>query len=168
MNLKPATIITTFAWCIFMGIVAISIGFGAIFPSINRITKPFVCPNGEMELETQVYRPSPVETVTTIMWYCVDSQTGERTALGIFPMSLYAGTIYGLPLFVGVLSFMYVSAKRQASTSALGSFKLYKGDPSERAAHIKERLAELNKLHDAKVISETEYRKKRTEILEDV
>jgi hypothetical protein len=87
----------------FMGITAGSIGVGAIFPAINLVAKPFVCPNGSMQLVTQEYRPSPVETVTTLTWYCEDGQTGAKTELGIFPMSLYAGSIYGFLFFLIVL-----------------------------------------------------------------
>jgi hypothetical protein len=103
MNLKTSTVIWTFIWCIFMGITAGSIGVGAIFPVINLVAKPFVCSSGSMQLVTQEYRPSPVETVTTLTWYCVDEQTGAKTELGIFPMSLYAGLIYGFLFFLIVL-----------------------------------------------------------------
>ena len=86
-----------------MGITAGSIGIGAAFPPANYIAGPFVCPGGQMQLTTQDYHPSPVETVTTLTWYCVDGKTGAKTELGIFPMSLYAGSIYGLLLFLVLL-----------------------------------------------------------------
>jgi len=103
MKLSGSALFWIFIWSIFMGVTAISIGFGAIFPSMNRIAKPFICPRGEMELETQTYRPYPGKTITTLTWYCTDQETGERTELGIFPMSLYAGAIYGLLLFVVII-----------------------------------------------------------------
>jgi len=79
MKIKTSTLFWIFIWSIFMGVTAISIGFGAVFPSMNRIAKPFICPRGEMELETQVYRPYPGQTVTTLTWYCTDQETGART-----------------------------------------------------------------------------------------
>jgi len=103
MELKTSTVIWLFIWCIFMGITAGSIGIGAAIPSINLVAKPFVCANGEMQLVTQDYHPSPVETVTTLTWYCVDGLTGAKTELGIFPMTLYAGSIFGLLLFFVLL-----------------------------------------------------------------
>ncbi len=103
MKLSGSTLFWIFLWSIFMGITAISIGFGAIFPSMNRIAGPFVCPNGKMELTTQDYQVSPTESGTILNWYCVDQKTGDRTELGIFPMSLYAGVIYGLLLFVVIV-----------------------------------------------------------------
>lgn len=169
MKINRSTIFSVLGVCIFMGITGISIGLGAIYPPLNRIAKPLVCPNGEMIVETQTYRPTPVETVTTVTWYCVDSRTGDKAELGIFPMCIYAGTFYGLLLFGGALAYMLISANRQASAPvANDGFKLYKGDPNERASRIKDRLAALNKLHEANVISEEEYRKRRTRILEDV
>ena len=115
MKLKASTVIQTFLWCLFMGITVISIGLGAAIPSLNRIAKPFICPNGEMQLSTQEYNPSPVETITTLTWYCLDSETGAKTELGIFPMCLYAGTIYGLSLFIVVLIILSVQAGRNPS-----------------------------------------------------
>lgn len=113
MKIKNSTIIWTgvLIWCLFMGVTAISIGFGALFPSMNRISKPFVCPRGEMELETQVYRPYPGSTITTLTWYCTDHETGVRTELGIFPMSLYAGIFYGLLLFAAIILGRYLYQK---------------------------------------------------------
>ena len=53
MKFNRSVLFWVFMWSIFMGVTAISIGFGALFPSMNRIAKPFVCPRGEMELENQ-------------------------------------------------------------------------------------------------------------------
>ncbi len=103
MKLNRTVLIGIFLSSIFMGVVVISIGFGAIFPSLNRIARPFICPRGGMELETQTYRPYPGETITTLTWYCVDQETGERVELGLFSIALYAGVIYGLVLFVAIL-----------------------------------------------------------------
>ena len=115
MNLKTSTVIWTFIWCIFMGITVGSIGIGAAYPPANYIAGPFVCPGGQMQLTTQGYQVSPVENVTTLTWYCVDGTTGAKTELGIFPMSLYAGAIYGLLLFLIVLLGMLIRANRNAA-----------------------------------------------------
>jgi uncharacterized membrane protein len=112
MKLNRSALVLTFLWCWFMGITAISIGFGAVFPSMNRIARPFVCPRGSMDLETQTYHPYPGSTITTLTWYCVDNASDERKELGIFPMSLYAGTIYGLILFIVVFLFMFILSTR--------------------------------------------------------
>jgi hypothetical protein len=115
MKIKTSTLFWLFIWCIFMGVTAISIGFGALFPSMNRIAGPFVCPNGEMELTTQDYRVSPTESGTILTWYCVDQKTETKTELGIFPMSLYAGVIYGLLLFVVIVVGWSLYQRWQAS-----------------------------------------------------
>src|SRR5258706_13804263 len=98
MKLKTSTLILTFIWCLFMGVTAISIGFGAIFPSMNRISKPFVCPRGEMSLDEQVYNPYPGSTITTLTWYCTDSQSGEIPEFERVPMSISAELTHGSPL----------------------------------------------------------------------
>jgi len=174
MKLKSTPLILVFIWCIFMGITVGSIGLGAVFPSLNLIAKPFVCPRGEMSLTTQDYTPTPVETVTTLTWYCVDSQTGEQVELGIFPMVLYAGIIYGLLLFAAVFIGMTIQAKRRASASppeddfSRGSFKNDDDDSTNRTSRIERRLVELEKLRNQNLISDEEYKKKRIEILEEL
>lgn len=197
MSLKASTLFWTFVWCIFMGVTAISIGFGALFPSLNLIAKPFVCPGGQMQLVTQDYHPSPIETVTTLTWYCVDDLTGAKKELGIFPMSLYAGTIYGLLLFAAVFVGMQVMARRGASgPGAAGSrssvdmtdmddtagqadqFRQQASAFREQAEQFRNtakatsdavsRMKELKELRAANMISEAEYEKKRAEILKDL
>ena len=146
MNFKGSSLFLIFIWCLFMGVTAISIGFGAIFPSMNRIAKPFICPNGEMELETQTYRPYPGNTITTLTWYCVDA-SGNRKELGIFPMSLYAGLIYGLILFIVVFLFMYVRSIRSPSAETQTSYdRLAEANASlERAKQFRAQAEQFRK-----------------------
>lgn len=112
MKFNRSSLLLIFVWCLFMGVTTISIGLGAVFPSMNKIAKPFVCPRGEMQVETHGYYPSPGTTVTTLTWYCVDTASGEKRELGIFPMVLYAGLIYGLLLFLVIFLFMFIRSNR--------------------------------------------------------
>jgi hypothetical protein len=109
MKLKTSTLVWTFIWCLFMGVTVGSIGIGAIFPSVNLVAKPFVCPNGQMQVVTKDYHPDPTRSVTTVTTFCVDGTTGAKTQLGIFPMSLYAGVLFGLVFFA--LTIIGISSK---------------------------------------------------------
>lgn len=171
MQISKISWIFIFLWCWFMGITVIAIGFGAIFPSMNRITKPLVCPRGEMELETQTYTPTPVETVTTFTWYCVDATTGEKTEIGLFPMSLYAGTLYGFIFFaivyVGIKKLTKPSNKAIAETSSIHVNKpaSLKFRETSNKRDTLQRMKELEQLRNANLITEAEYEQKRAEIL---
>ena len=195
MKFKTSTLIWVFVWSIFMGVTVGSIGLGAVFPSANLIAKPFVCPNGQMQLETQGYDVSPVETVTTLTWYCADRASGVREELGIFPMSLYAGAIYGLLLFAVIALVLWFKAYRAAKNPqpARNDWDFNTGQ-SKRNAEESERIRqqaeafrdlaightgqtgkstvdkmrELNELRDSDLISETEYEQKRKEILKEL
>ncbi|MDR3576492.1 MAG: hypothetical protein P4L50_21715 [Anaerolineaceae bacterium] len=112
MNLKLSKVLMTLVSCLFFGITIGSIGIGAAFPPANLIAGPFVCPNGQMKLVTQSEQPSSVQSITTISWYCVDRTTGAQTELGIFPMVLYSGAIYGIIAFLVSLLFMARSANK--------------------------------------------------------
>src|SRR4051812_41895485 len=86
-----------FVWCIFMGITAVSIGVGAIWPPLNLVAKPFVCPNGEMTFNQETLNPLPGTTYTLTGWTCADTGPGEPPReLDIFSIALPAGVIYGL------------------------------------------------------------------------
>jgi hypothetical protein len=110
MGSRPGTLLVLLVFCLFMGVTAIAMGLGAAIPSINHVARPLVCPNGTMEVEGQVYRPYPGKTVVSQTWYCADSQSSARTKIGMFPMVLYSGTVYGLALF-GLL-FLLITLRR--------------------------------------------------------
>ncbi len=111
--MKPAAgLLILFIFCLFMGVTAISIGLGAAFPAINTIAKPFVCADGVLESDQQIYRPYPGKTITTRTWFCT-SASGEKVALSAFPMSLYAGLMYGVLLFVILFALMLVRGRRR-------------------------------------------------------
>jgi hypothetical protein len=174
MKFKTSTLVWTFVWCWFMGVTAISIGFGALFPSMNLVAKPFVCPSGKMDLTKEVYNPYPGNTITTITWYCVEEASGAKRELGIFPMSLYAGTIYGWVLFGLVAIGMMILANRRPKIAeevhrppvhALFESASYNPRVSESTVA---RMKELKELRAANLISETEYEEKRAEILKSL
>ncbi len=171
MKLKTGALITTFLWCWFMGVTAISIGFGAIFPSMNRIAKPFICPNGKMDLAKQVYNPYPGNTITTLTWYCVNETSGAKTELGIFPMSLYAGTFYGWLLFGVIVIGMVLAAKRKSSepqAAFTGVDSAFTPSDFQSSEDTMARMRELKNLRAANLISDSEYEKKRAEILKSL
>jgi hypothetical protein len=110
MQIKSSTIIwliVGFLWSIFMGVTAVSMGFGSVFPSLNYIAKPFVCPAGQMALEENVSHPLPGTTYTILHWYCVDARSGAKTELNPFAINLCAGPLYGVLIFVMVLIIWY-------------------------------------------------------------
>ena len=174
MKLKTSTLLLTFIWCWFMGITAISIGFGALFPSMNLVAKPFVCPNGQMDLNKEVYNPYPGSTITTITWYCIDEASGTKEELGIFPMSLYSGTIYGWIFFALVVIGMIIYANRRQKIDvgihrapAQATFENTFDKPHD-SDHVLARMKDLKELRANNLISESEYEEKRTEILKSL
>jgi hypothetical protein len=122
MKIKTSTIIwliVGFIWSWFMGITFVSIGLGSIFPGLNRIAQPFVCPGGQMELNSQNYQVSPVESGSTLTWYCVDAQAGTKTELNFFMINFYAGSFYGLLIIAGMVIARYLYRRwNQTKTTA--------------------------------------------------
>jgi hypothetical protein len=111
MKLNRTTIrwlILGFIWCIFMGITFISIGIGSLFPQLNNIAAPFVCPHGYMQVTEQGYTVSPVESGYILTYYCVDDQTGAKTELNpLTSINLVAGFFDGLMLFAVAILLWY-------------------------------------------------------------
>jgi hypothetical protein len=129
MKISTGTIIWLilgFIWSWFMGITAVSLGVGSLFPAINMVAKPFVCPGGQVEIKSQHYQVSPVEDVTTLTWYCVDIHSGAKTELNPFIINFYAGSFYGVLIMVAVLSIVYCYRR---------------WDPSKETEAVKKRVA---------------------------
>ncbi len=104
-------LIMAFIWCIFMGVTAISIGFGAMYPPMNGIAKPFVCPNGELTFKQTVSHPTPGRTDTTAEWFCRAPGADFPASVDPLKMAVYAGPIYGLLLFVFGFFFWYLAMR---------------------------------------------------------
>jgi hypothetical protein len=85
-------------FCLFMGMTAISLGFGAIFPSLNEITRPLVCANGQMSHRMTRRSSGPGRMTRQTEWTCVDPS--GVYPIGLLEVTLYAGTFWGLILFV--------------------------------------------------------------------
>lgn len=173
MLLKPFKIISTLFWSLFIAVTVISIGLGAAFPSLNLIANPFVCPAGKMTLETQDFTTSPTEGGTVLTWYCVNSQTGDRVELGIFPMVIYTGIIYGLILFFLVVLWMWLNLQRKSrKLDRLAEAPMPSKEPNAQgfvdyiSIDAARRIKELNALRDSNTITEAEYQKKRADIIQ--
>jgi hypothetical protein len=173
---KPKNVILLLVWCLFMGVTAISIGFGAAFPPLNQIAGPFVCPNGQMRVDSQTYRPSPGTTVTTLDWQCVDRRTGEAQRINEMSMFLINGLIYGTLLFAIIMLWWWVAtrrrARRVAARSAVDVSNSYTSVDLLPGAHATSldtyELHELTRMYKEGQFSEKEYQRKRKEILDRV
>jgi hypothetical protein len=104
---QPLSWLAIFVWFIFMGVTAVSYGFGALYPPLNKVAQPFVCPNGQMTVEGYTSHPMPGTTITQIYWYCVDRQSGAKTDIGGAPMHIYAGVFYGVLMFAAATGLWY-------------------------------------------------------------
>ena len=82
----------TLGACWFFGITLIALAGGAVYPPINRIAKPFVCPGGDLVYNQKGYRPSPGTTITTTTWVCTDSSGGQQE-IGVLPLTIPSGII---------------------------------------------------------------------------
>jgi hypothetical protein len=112
INTRPMIWLLVFIWFIFMGVTAVSYGLGALYPPLNMIAQPFVCPNGQMSVEENTSNPMPGTTITQIYWYCVDGKSGAKTEMVDAPIHLYAGAFYGLLMFVAALIIWYLYNRR--------------------------------------------------------
>src|SRR5215204_1242498 len=91
-----------FIFSILMGVTAGARGFGSIYPQLNLIVSPFVCPNGQM---TYAQNVSEVGSATyyAATWFCEDEQSGEKQELDHNTVFLSAGLIYGIVFFIVLL-----------------------------------------------------------------
>ena len=118
MKSNKATIIevgTVLFWSIFIGVLGISIGLGALYPPLNSIAKPFICPSGQMNYQKQTTQATPNRTFYSADWTCT---AGDLTSKPINP-SPFAGVIYGLVCFpIGLFLKRGEDAKNEAERKA--------------------------------------------------
>jgi hypothetical protein len=161
------SLLVVFLWSIFMGVTAVSIGFGALFPSMNRIAKPFVCADGNLEVKEHVYHPYPGRVTKTVQWFCVDPASGAARELSPFVLSFYAGPFYGLLIFAAVLYPWYRWTQRRSAGWVVRGSSI----PTRRSATAEDvpaRMEALEQLHARGLVSEDEFERKRREILGDL
>jgi len=171
----------TLGICIFFGITLISIAGGAVYPPINIIAKPFVCPTGAMTYQQANYNPSPGDNITTTTWVCTDASGGQPQEIGVFPIVLPAGAIDGFIVFLPVMlirtfrstrSAKYSPSNNNAMKSKPGinyqNFPQPTGAGSPKVEELKEvagELAKLKQLLPSGLITQQDYNQKKAEIL---
>jgi hypothetical protein len=115
-------LITILCWSIFIGWVGISIGLGALYPPLNFVAKPFVCPNGQMTYQKQTTQATPNQTFFSAAWTCTQADTSSRP---VNP-SPFAGVIYGLICFPVGLFFKRREDAKQTAERKASEFRPYK------------------------------------------
>lgn len=96
-----------FIFSIFLGITAVSMGFGSRFPGLNLIVAPFLCPGGGMSYTRHV---TEIGTATywTADWFCVGEGSDVKTELDPNKVHGFAGTLYGLLVFILLLGLTHL------------------------------------------------------------
>ena len=107
MQLNFIGLLILLSICLFIGIVIVAVGIGAVATPLQGISGPIVCGGGQLELVTQEYSYKPGQVGYTINWYCVDpaGDRQDRTYLVI----LASGVIYSLVLFAGLIVWALVT-----------------------------------------------------------
>jgi hypothetical protein len=100
-------ILVELIFSIFLGATAGARGLGSLYPQLNLVAKPFVCPNSPMSY-TQTIVELGSETYWSAIWSCVDEQSGQKTELAPATVFLYASPFYSLVFFAGLLILTYV------------------------------------------------------------
>lgn len=173
----------TLAASVWLGFM-ISVTGGVLYPPINKIAKPFVCANGEMQVDEHSYYPSPGTTVTTIDWYCVNAAAGTQEAIPTLKLALFAIPIYSLIVFfpsLGIVAYWkFVIAprnltKNQEINMEAGTGQFQHMLNSDQRAHSTaifssrgpefEELKKLKEMLDTGLITQQDYDQKKAEIL---
>lgn len=109
--LKKSTLATGlaigFAFSLVMGVTAGAMGLGSLYPRLNLIAQPFVCPGGLMSYSQQV---SSIGTANyyTAKWMCTDTASYEIREIDASSVHLTAGIFYGIAFFVILLLITYL------------------------------------------------------------
>jgi hypothetical protein len=94
-------LVVGFIFSIFLGITGVSMGLGSMYPGLNLITKPLLCPGQQMSY-TQHVSEIGSDTFWSATWFCMDE--GSETQLDPAVIHGYAGSLYGLLILILLLA----------------------------------------------------------------
>lgn len=96
-----------FAFAIIIGITGGAMGLGSLFPRLNAIAQPFVCPGGQIEYTKQV---TEVGTASyhTARWFCRDHSSGDAREIEGNRVFIIAGIFHGIVIFAILLLITYL------------------------------------------------------------
>jgi hypothetical protein len=149
----------------FCGFIVIAIGFGSIFPVINQVAAPIVCPNNTLKIVQDVTHYHPGETSWTATATCTDSATGKKKDV-TFLLQVVAGLFYSLFPLGGISLFVSRLKKEKIPEENDDDEQDDAQVENRKKIKIENRLAKLKGLYDAGLISLEEYQKKKEKILE--
>lgn len=172
MKFDKFMLLTTLGTSLFVGFIIVAIGIGAIFPSMHKLTAPFIC-NGEVQVESIRYSYKPGQVGWEHHIYCTtDGAQKEITFPSIGMTGLVASAIIFAYLAFRWRNQMFLSdnsgspaADLKPASPSPGVPK--KSNPKKQGSPL-ERLSELKKMRDENLISEAEYERKKNEIMEEL
>lgn len=100
-------IIAELIFSIFLGVTAGARGLGSLYPPLNLVAKPLLCPNRPMSY-TQTISEIGSATYWSATWFCGTEQSGPKTELDANRVFLAASPLYSLVFFAVLLMITYV------------------------------------------------------------
>ena len=99
-------IIVELIFSIFLGITGGARGLGSLYPQLNLVAKPFVCPNNHMSYTPHVSEIGS-DTYWSATWFCGGEQLSVKKELDSDTVFLYASPLYSLVFFAFLLAITY-------------------------------------------------------------
>jgi hypothetical protein len=100
-------IIVELIFSIVMGVTAGARGLGSLYPQLNLVARPFLCPDRQMSYTQQVSEIGSA-TYWSASWFCVDAQSDTRTELDPNMVFLYVSPVYSFVFFAVLMLITYV------------------------------------------------------------
>jgi hypothetical protein len=99
-------LIVELLFAVFMGLTT-GPGFGAHYPGLNLVTKPFICPAGQMSYTNQQVERYD-ETYWDATWYCEEEGSNIKSEIDSAAVFRYASPLYIFLYFAMFLTITYV------------------------------------------------------------
>ncbi|MFT3890289.1 MAG: SHOCT domain-containing protein [Anaerolineales bacterium] len=153
---------------LFLGYVVFSVGVGAIFPSLHKLSAPIIC-SGDVQLESVQYSYKPGQVGWERHIYCVNGSTRkEITFPAIGVTGLFASLLMFIILAIWMRKTLTVPANFGELATDLQREKRSASSITGKTGSAMERLSELKKMRDENLISDVEYQQKRTRIMDEL
>jgi hypothetical protein len=153
----------------FTGFIIVSIAIGAIFPSLHKLAAPLIC-RGEVQVESIRYSYKPGQVGWDNHIYCsTDGVKKEITLPAIGVTGLAASAIlFAVLAFLWRDSLVVPVAADAPSTPTQKKHSTQGAPKKNKRGTPLERLAELKQMREQNLVSESEYDRKKSEIMEEL
>jgi len=163
MKINKLALWSTAGISLFLGLAVGMALIGAVIPSVHKLTGGLVC-SGTVEIKETKFNNGPRSSYSDLDVICsADGRTEEITTSSFVILGLISTILFSIP--VGYfMRWLFSNTGNTQSSQKLKSVE----KESKNGQSGMERMSELKKMRDENLITQAEFERKKSEIMEEL